>query len=171
MADIMVALVLNFSSNSCLFVFLNVCWQVKHSSASLFSYLKAHHGDNVELERLCKTIIEIFQHYHFVDRVTEPLLEFLDRLFSSGCVRSVLENPQSTFASDVLRHVKLEIGRTRDIFKLMGSVNILCHLVQVSGPKQFTLVLLKCILSCSLVSRILQFRLICEFTLTLDWIL
>lgn len=138
---------------------------MKHSSASLFSYLKAHHGDNVELERLCKTIIEIFEHYHFVDRVTVPLLEFLDRLFSSGCVRSVLENPQSTFASDVLHHVKLEIGRTRDTIKLMGSVNILCHLVQVSGPKQSTLVLLKCILSCSLVSRI------CEFTLTLDWIL
>jgi hypothetical protein len=89
----------------------------------------------MELERLCKTIVDIFRHYQYVDRVTVPLFGFLDRLFSSGCVRSVLENPQLTFASDILQHVKLEIGRTRDAIKLMGSVDVLCHLVQVSGPK------------------------------------
>jgi hypothetical protein len=120
---------------------------VKHSSASLLSYLKTHKDNSVELERVCKTIIEIFQHYQYVDRVTVPLFGFLDRLFSSGCVLSVLGNPQSTFASDVLYHVKLEIGRTRDVIKLMGSVDVLCHLLQVSGPKQSTLVLLKCILT------------------------
>ncbi|PNF44134.1 Tubulin-specific chaperone D [Cryptotermes secundus] len=123
----------------------------KDSSASLFSYLKAHHGDNVELERLCETIVEIFQHSHFVDRITVPLLEFLDRLFSSGCVRSVLENSQSTFASDVLHHVKLEIGRTRNVSKLTGSVNILCHLVQVNGEVSRRSLVQLCIFLCNRV--------------------
>jgi hypothetical protein len=109
---------------------------VKHSSASLFSYLKAQHSNSLELERLCKTIVEIFQNYQYVDRVTVPLFGFLDRLFSSGCVHSVLKNPESTFASDILRHVKLEIGKKQEVTKLKGSVDVLCHLIQVSSLRR-----------------------------------
>jgi hypothetical protein len=104
--------------------------------------LKAQHFNSLELERLCQTIVEIFQHYQYVDRITVPLFGFLDRLFSSGSIRSVLENPQSTFAFDILRHMKLEIGKTREVTKLRGSVDVLCHLVQVSGYRQPSLVLL-----------------------------
>jgi hypothetical protein len=96
----------------------------------------------LELERICKTIIEIFQRHQYVDRIIVPLFGFLDRLFSSGSIHSVFENPQSTFASDILHHMKLEIGKTREVTKLRGSVDVLCHLVQVSGFRQFSLVLL-----------------------------
>ncbi|PSN56928.1 Tubulin-specific chaperone D [Blattella germanica] len=106
---------------------------VKHSSTSLFMYLKAQQGRPQELERLCGTIVDIFRNNQYVDRVTVPLFGFLDRLFSSGCVRTVLENPQSSFASEILRHVKLEIGKTREVTKLRGSADVLCHLVQVNG--------------------------------------
>ena len=109
---------------------------MKHSSASLFSYLKAQQSNSLEKERLCKTIVEIFQNYQYVDRVTVPLFGFLDCLFSSGCVRSVLKNPHSTFASDILSHVKLEIGKRREVIKLKGSVDVLCHLIQVSSFRQ-----------------------------------
>ncbi|XP_021918529.1 tubulin-specific chaperone D [Zootermopsis nevadensis] len=122
---------------------------VKHSSSSLFSYLKAHHSNSLELERLCKTIIEIFRHHQYVDRITIPLFEFLDRLFSSGCVCSVLENPRSTFASDVLNHTKLEIGKTREVTKLRGSVNVLCHLVQVNGEVSRRSLVQLCIFLCN----------------------
>jgi hypothetical protein len=101
-----------------------------------------HQCNSAELERLCQTIVKIFQDHQYVDRVTVPLFGFLDRLFSSGCAHSVLENPQSTFASDILRHVKLEIGKTREVTKLRGSVDVLCHLVQVSGSSLPSSVLL-----------------------------
>jgi hypothetical protein len=116
---------------------------MKHSSASLFSYLKAQKNNSLELERLCKIIVEIFQKYQYVDRITVPLFGFLDRLFSSGCVRSVLENPQSTFASDILHHLKLEIGKSRDVTKLKGIVDVLCHLIQVSTFKQHSITVLQ----------------------------
>lgn len=115
---------------------LNVCPQVKHSSTSLFSYLKAQQNNSLELERLCQTIVEIFRNYQYVDRVTVPLFIFLDRLFSSGCVRSVLKNPQSTFASDIFHHLKLETGKKREVTKLKGSVDVLCHLIQVGSFRQ-----------------------------------
>jgi hypothetical protein len=100
----------------------------------MMSYLKDQQDNSEELERLCKTIIEIFQRHQYVDRVTVPLFGFLDRMFCLGCFWSVLENPESTFASDVLHHVKLEIDKTHQLNKLMGGVDVLCHLIQVSGP-------------------------------------
>jgi len=115
---------------------------VKHSSSSLFSYLKAQQNNSLELERLCQTIVEIFRNYQYVDRVTVPLFIFLDRLFSSGCVCSVLKNPQSTFASDIFHHLKLETGKRREVTKLKGSVDVLCHLIQVGSFKQPVLVML-----------------------------
>ncbi|XP_069674548.1 tubulin-specific chaperone D [Periplaneta americana] len=122
---------------------------VKHSSASLFAYLKSLQGNNEELERICKTIVCIFQNHQNVSRVTIPLFGFLDCLFSSGCIRSVLENPQCTFASDILEHVKLETGKTREAAKLKGSVDVLSHLVQVSGEVSKRSLVQLCILLCN----------------------
>lgn len=122
---------------------------VKHSSESLFSYLKAQQNNSLEMERLCQTIVEIFRNYQYVDRVTVPLFGFLDRLFSSGCVRSVLINPQSTFASDILHHLKLEAGKRREVMKLKGSVDVLCHLIQVNGEVSARCLVQLCIFLCS----------------------
>lgn len=116
---------------------------MKHSSASLFSYLKAQQNNSLELERLCQTIVEIFRKYQYVDRVTVPLFVFLDRLFSSGCVRSVLKNPQSTFASDIFHHLKLETGKRREVTKLKGSVDVLCHLIQVGSFRQWPVLVMR----------------------------
>ncbi|XP_021941973.1 tubulin-specific chaperone D-like [Zootermopsis nevadensis] len=102
-----------------------------YSSLSLISYLEAHH---LELEELCLKIIVIFLRHQKVDRITVPLLGFLDRLFSSGCLRSVLENPHSEFASCLLRQTECEIGNTRNVIKLLRSVGVFCHLLQVSQP-------------------------------------
>lgn len=59
-----------------------------------------------------------------MDRVTVPLYGFLDHLFSSGSIFSVLENLQSSFTFDKLRHMKL-------VTKLRGSVYVLCHLFRL----------------------------------------
>lgn len=115
---------------------------MKHSSTSLFSYLKAQQNNSLELERLCQTIVEIFRNYQYVDRVTVPLFVFLDRLFSSGCVCSVLKNPQSTFAADIFHHLKLETGKKREVTKLKGSVDVLCHLIQVGSFRQQPLLIM-----------------------------
>jgi hypothetical protein len=105
--------------------------------------LKAQQNNSLELERLCQTIVEIFRKYQYVDRVTVPLFVFLDRLFSSGCVRSVLKNPQSTFASDIFHHLKLETGKRREVTKLKGSVDVLCHLIQVGSFRQWPVLVMR----------------------------
>ncbi|XP_068082742.1 tubulin-specific chaperone D [Anabrus simplex] len=106
---------------------------VKHSCSSLFSYLKGLQDNSEELKRLCDIIVEIFSKHQFDDRVIVPLFGFLDRLMGSGCIRAVLQDPNSTFASSILKHVKIEITKTREVTKLVSSVDVLCQLIQVNG--------------------------------------
>lgn len=104
---------------------------VKHSSAALFQHLKVQPVD--ELERLADIILKIFAEYQYVERITIPLLTFLERVLSSNYFHPVLENSASSFAADILKMVKEEIGRTTDTKKLTVSVDVFCQLIQVQG--------------------------------------
>ncbi|GLG98265.1 Tubulin-specific chaperone D [Gryllus bimaculatus] len=107
---------------------------VKHSSNSFFSLLKEWENDPKELNRICDTIIELFIEYHSDNRVVCPLYGFLDRLLGSGHVSLILKDADSKFASEILRLVRSDIQKIRDHKKRMGSIDVLCQLIQVKGP-------------------------------------
>lgn len=104
--------------------------QVKHSSSSLFSFLKSIE-DASEISRILNSILDIFNAYLHNIRVIVPLFTFLDRLLGSGVIRKILEDPNSRFAEELLRLSKLEIARIKDYRKLVNSMDVFCQLVQV----------------------------------------
>lgn len=94
----------------------------------MFNYLRSH---SEHVPRICREILNIFQQYQLNDRVTYPLMNFLDTLLSSGTVNDVLTDMDSNFAEDLFRLVKLEIKGQKKLYKLVASVNVLCHLIQI----------------------------------------
>ncbi|CAA9995189.1 unnamed protein product, partial [Nesidiocoris tenuis] len=65
------------------------------------------------------------------DRVVLSMLSFLDRLLSSGAVTPVLCDPSSDFASEIFNLTRTAVGSSTDKFKLTGSVDIYCQLIQI----------------------------------------
>lgn len=61
---------------------------VKYSSASLFQFLRAHSND---VPRICNDILSVFEENKLNDRITHPLLNFLDSLLSSGTNYSIFK--------------------------------------------------------------------------------
>lgn len=106
---------------------------VKHTTQSLYTYLNTLHSDKEMLKSICETIIKVFADNLHVKRITGPMFNFLDRLLSSGSISPILEDPQSTFAMDVLKHLQLELRGGKNIYKLLDSINVLCQLIQVGG--------------------------------------
>lgn len=107
-------------------------FQVKHSSASLFSYLKSH-TDTEERIRLCDAILSVFTDHLYDVRVIVPLFSFLDHLLGSSVVRDVLDAPDARFPSELLRLAKLEVSKSKDFKKLVYNMDVFCQLVQVKG--------------------------------------
>ncbi|XP_063893170.1 tubulin-specific chaperone D [Helicoverpa armigera] len=106
---------------------------VKHTTQSLYSYLNTLHTDKVMLTSICDTIIKVFADNLHVKRITGPIFNFLDRLLSSGSISPILDDPESTFAMDILKHLQLELRGGKNIYKLLDSINVLCQLIQVGG--------------------------------------
>ncbi|XP_045447141.1 tubulin-specific chaperone D [Melitaea cinxia] len=106
---------------------------VKHTTQSLFSYLNTLHNDMETLKSICDTIIQVFADNLHVKRITGPMFNFLDRLLSSGSISPILEDPESTFARDILKYLQLELRGGKNIYKLLDSINVLCQLIQVRG--------------------------------------
>uniref|UniRef100_A0A2A4J981 Tubulin-specific chaperone D n=1 Tax=Heliothis virescens TaxID=7102 RepID=A0A2A4J981_HELVI len=106
---------------------------VKHTTQSLYSYLNTLHTDKVMLTSICDTIIKVFGDNLHVKRITGPIFNFLDRLLSSGSISPILDDPESTFAMDILKHLQLELRGGKNIYKLLDSINVLCQLIQVGG--------------------------------------
>ncbi|XP_075230882.1 tubulin folding cofactor D [Lycorma delicatula] len=104
---------------------------VKHSSSSLFSHLKIQKDE--DLYRLGDVIVKIFEEFQHIDRVTVPMMTFLERLFSSGSFKTVLLNPDCEFPMKILNLTKIEISRMSNVTKLSSSVDVFCQLIQVSG--------------------------------------
>lgn len=103
---------------------------MKHSSSSLFSYLKAL-PDSGERLRICDTILTIFEEHLYDSRVIVPLFGFLDRLLGSSVVRDVLDADDSRFPAELMRLAKLEVSKTKDYRKLVSNIDVFCQLVQV----------------------------------------
>ncbi|KAG6450915.1 hypothetical protein O3G_MSEX006842 [Manduca sexta] len=106
---------------------------VKHTTQSLYAFLNNIHDDKEMLKSICDTIIQVFADNLHVKRITGPMFNFLDRLLSSGSISPILEDPNSTFAMDVLKYLQLELRGSKNIYKLLDSINVLCQLIQVGG--------------------------------------
>lgn len=104
---------------------------MKYSSSALFAYLKSLQNSPLELQRLCGIIIDILVEWISSDRLSDSLLTFLGRLLGSGSVHSILVDPEVPFSSEILRVVKTDVTRSKDVHKLNLSVDVLCQLVQV----------------------------------------
>lgn len=104
---------------------------VKHSSMSLFTYLQQL--DKPTLTTLCQEICHRFEASHGDDRMIFASLAFLDRLFSSGCIQNILDDPDSEIPRRILIILKKEsksIGATQS---QLNCVKLFCHLLQVRG--------------------------------------
>lgn len=101
---------------------------VKHASAALFQFLRAHPA---EMKRLCAELVAIFAANVQNDPISHPLLNSLDVLMASGAVHAEMFDPESTFVDEIYRLTKLEHKGQRKLYKLVSSINVFCHLIQV----------------------------------------
>ena len=102
---------------------------VKSSSQSLFALLETL--DETGINNFCAIILKIFRDYQKVDRVSVPLLKFLDSVITSGFLEPVFESSDNTFPMELLNLCKNEINKCGDPNKLMASADIFCQLLQV----------------------------------------
>lgn len=86
-----------------------------------------------ELDQFGTAVLQVFRSHHKNDRVTLPLLKFLDQLLTSGFMDPIMEDEADAFALDVVNEVKAEIAKSGDPNKLMLSCDVLCALLQATN--------------------------------------
>lgn len=101
---------------------------IKHSSSSFLDFLNSHPN---EISRICDLTLKIFQENLLNERITYPLLNFLDTILSSGSLLPILDDENSNFADEVFRLVNLEIKGHKKLYKIVSSINVMCQLIQV----------------------------------------
>ncbi len=62
-------------------------------------------------------------------------MKTLDQLLTSGFLDPVLEDPDSSFPSELLAQVKAEVSKCGDPTKLMAACDVLCTLLQCTDRK------------------------------------
>ena len=101
---------------------------IKYSSSSFLDFLKSNDD---QIPRICDVILKIFRENLLVERITYPMLNFLEMILSSGVLVMVLEDENNNFAEEVFRLVNLEIKGHKKLYKIVSSVNVMCQLIQV----------------------------------------
>lgn len=81
--------------------------------------------------RLCTEIVQNFEGNLLNERVTYPMLSFLDILIGSGTIDAVLHDEANPFAEDVYRLLNLEVKGYKKLYKTATSISTFCQLVQV----------------------------------------
>ncbi|XP_060071725.1 tubulin-specific chaperone D-like [Ylistrum balloti] len=105
---------------------------VIYSSGSLHTYLRTINKDLTQMSQFVDVVIQIFESYIKVDRVSLPMLKMLNQLFSKGCFSVFTEDQNQVFAQKILELVKKEISRSGDPQKLIASADVFCELLQFS---------------------------------------
>ncbi|KAK9710946.1 Tubulin folding cofactor D C terminal [Popillia japonica] len=108
---------------------------VKNSSHFFFDKLKEVENSkgSTEIIRLSDIICKIFLDYQKVDRITVPMFRFLDKLFSSGCISCIINQPDHDFPKKIFKLIQIEINGCKDIYKLIDGIAVLCQYLQVKG--------------------------------------
>lgn len=101
---------------------------IKHASSSFLDFLKSN--DN-EISRICDLILKIFRENLLNERITYPMLNFLEMILSSGVLVMILEDENNTFPDEVFRLVNLEIKGHKKLYKIVSAINVMCQLIQV----------------------------------------
>lgn len=104
---------------------------VKNSSKAFFSWLSSQELE--EQQRITNLIITIYENNLNDDRIIQPMANFIELLLSNGCISSVMKSETNNFAAEILRLVKLSFSNSTMKYKLIGSINIYCQLIQVEG--------------------------------------
>ncbi|XP_064213928.1 tubulin-specific chaperone D isoform X2 [Tribolium castaneum] len=108
---------------------------VKNSSSSLFAYIsreKKCKGVG-EIDRLADVIYRIFEDNRKNDRIVVPMFRFLDKLFSSGCIQHLADDPSSDFCKKILKLAMNELVGCKDAYKIIDGINLLAQFVQVKS--------------------------------------
>ena len=95
----------------------------------MFTFLKDI--DESTLQDLCIRILSIFEESHGNERMITSILAFLDRLLSSGCIQSVIDDANSEIPERMLILVKKEVKHQHKTQLLISSIQVLCQLLQV----------------------------------------
>ncbi|XP_060577597.1 tubulin-specific chaperone D-like [Ruditapes philippinarum] len=127
---------------------------VKHSNASLQSYLRSLSKDIKELTRITSTLTQIFKDYQKVDRVSLPMVKMLDQLLSTGCFDPFIEQESHSFPLEVYQLVKTEILKCGEPQKLLASADVYCGLLQFPGEVRKKSLTSLCIFLCHRFPRI-----------------
>ncbi|KAL7028245.1 hypothetical protein ACKWTF_005773 [Chironomus riparius] len=100
----------------------------KHSSSSFLDFLNSHPNETTVM---CDLTLKIFQDNLLNERITYPMLNFLDTILSSGSLLAILDDENSQFPDEVFRLVNLEIKGHKKLYKIVSSINVMCQLIQV----------------------------------------
>lgn len=111
----------------CCFILMNA-FQVKYSSESLMDFLRQQPEQQ---PRICNVVIDIFCKNLLNERISYPLLNFLNIVIGSGVINDIVLDASSTFSSEVFRLTRLEIKGHKKLYKLVSSINVFCQLIQV----------------------------------------
>ncbi|XP_052612704.1 tubulin-specific chaperone D isoform X2 [Peromyscus californicus insignis] len=106
---------------------------VRHSTQSLFEYMKGIQKDAQALVSFSGTLLKVFEDNLLNDRVSVSLLKMLDQLLANGCFDIFTAEENHPFCVKLLTLCKEEIRKSKDIQKLRSSIAVLCGMVQFSG--------------------------------------
>lgn len=123
--------IFQFSFHTALFEHI-LNFQVKHSSEALIDFLRKHPEHK---PRICDIIIDIFNKNTLNERISFPLLNFLNVIIGSGIIDDILLDSSSKFSLEIYRLTRLEIKGHKKLYKLVSSINVFCQLIQVISCK------------------------------------
>lgn len=106
---------------------------VKHSSLSLFGYLKSMKSNSAALKAFTQALLDIYTQYRKVDRVSLPLLKMTDQLLNRQCFDGLPPELKESFPEQLLDLVKQEISRSGDVNKLLAAADVFCGILQFPG--------------------------------------
>ncbi|XP_008586512.1 PREDICTED: tubulin-specific chaperone D isoform X1 [Galeopterus variegatus] len=121
---------------------------VRHSTHSLFEYMKGIQSDPQALESFGATLLQVFEDNLLNDRVSVPLLKTLDQLLANGCFDIFTTEENHPFCVKLLALCKEEIKKSKDVQKLRSSIAVFCGMVQFPGDVRTKVLLQLLLLLC-----------------------
>ncbi|XP_012888538.1 PREDICTED: tubulin-specific chaperone D [Dipodomys ordii] len=121
---------------------------VRHSTQSLFEYMKGIQRDPQALGAFAESILRVFEDNLLNDRVSVSLLKMLDQMLANGCFDIFTTEENHPFCVQLLALCKEEIKKSKDIQKLLSSIAVLCGLVQFHGDVRNKVLLQLLLLLC-----------------------
>ncbi|XP_013361458.1 PREDICTED: tubulin-specific chaperone D isoform X2 [Chinchilla lanigera] len=121
---------------------------VKHSTQSLFEYMKGIQQDPQALGSFSGTLLQVFEDNLRNDRVSVSLLKMLDQMLANGCFDIFTREENHPFCVKLLALCKEEIKKSKDVQKLRSSIAVLCGMVQFCGDVRRKVLLQLMLLLC-----------------------